>query len=432
MLRDQRLTRRRFVKGTAAAIFGAPYLVPSSALGREGKPAPSERVALGCIGVGGRGQHDMRRLMKYGGEVVAVCDVKSDVREQARALAGVPPNSAYNDFRELLDRKDIDAVMIAPPDHWHVLIGIAAIKAGKDVYVEKPLGITIAEGKAMREAVRESKRVFMHGTEQRGMTDVRKMCELVRNGRIGKLHTITVACPSGQEIGSPPEMPVPEGFDYDMWLGPARRAPYTEKRCQTPFFFFISDYSPSGFVCSWGVHHLDVAQWAMGTDDTGPVEIDGRGTFPKKGDLADTPLTWRIEYKYANGVRIVFTDTSQNPEGVRFEGTDGWIFKAYQKPTQAQPKSLLESAIGRDEIHLYETDSDDRCFLECVKSRRETCSPIEAAHRSTTIGYLGHISILLERKLNWDPEKERFVNDPEADALLSRPMRPPWRLDDSA
>ncbi len=422
------MNRRDFVKGMMAGAIGAPYVVSSSALGLNGATAPSERVALGCIGVGERSRYDMEQLMKYGGQIVAICDVKSDVREAVRKWLNLPESAAHRDFRELLGRKDVDAVMITTPDHWHVLIGIAAVKAGKDVYVEKPLGTTIAEGQAMRKAVKESKCVFMHGTEQRGTPEVRKMCELVRNGRIGKLHTITVACPGGEEIAPQPEMPAPEGFDYDMWLGPARLAPYNAMRCKPPFHFWISDYCPSGFLCGWGIHHLDVAQWGNGTDDTGPVEIEGTGTFPKKGSLSDTPLTWRIEYQYANGVKMIFTDMSQNPEGVRFEGTKGWIFRAYGNPAQANPPSVLDSVVGPNEIHLYETDGDDHCFLECVKSRKETCSPIDAAHRSTTIGYLGHIAVLVGRKLKWDPGKERFVNDPEADKLLSREMRRPWQL----
>jgi predicted dehydrogenase len=268
----------------------------------------------------------------------------------------------------------------------------------------------------------------MHGTEQRGMPDVRKMCELVRNGRIGELRTITVSCPGGEEIAAQPEVPVPKRFDYNMWLGPAKLAPYNAMRCKSPFHFFISDYASSGFVAGWGIHHLDIGQWANGTDHTGPVEVDGTGTFPKPGSLSDTPLTWRIEYKYANGVRMIFTDMSQNPEGIRFEGTEGWLFKAYRQPTQASAPSVLESKIGPNEIHLYETDSDDHCFLKCVQSRKETCSPIEPAHRSTTIAYIGHIAILMKRKLHWDPQKEQFVNDPEANKLLSRRMRSPWRL----
>ncbi len=420
------ISRRRFLKGTAA-VLGAPLVVPSSILGFGESPPPSERVAIGCIGTGRRGQHNIEGLMKYGARIVAVSDVKPDMRAEATALTKLPASDVTSDFRALLDRKDVDAVMIATPDHWHVLIGIAAIKAGKDVYLEKPLGITIEEGKAMRKAVKESDRVFLHGTEQRGMPDVRRMCELVRSGRLGKLNTITVACPGGEEIPPQPEMPVPPGFDYDRWLGPARLAPYTEKRVLPPHFFFISDYAPSGFVCGWGVHHLDVAQWGNGTDDTGPVEIDGRGTYPK-GGLGDTALTWRIEYRYANGVRMVFTDTSQNPEGVRFEGARGWIFKAYRKPAEASDPEILKSAPEPGDVRLYETDADDHCFIECIKSRKETCSPIEVAHRSTTIGYLGDISMRLGRKLRWDPAKEKFAGDAEADRMLSREMRSPWKL----
>jgi len=260
------------------------------------------------------------------------------------------------------------------------------------------------------------------------MPDVRKMCELVRNGRIGKLKQVTVACPSGQDLGPWKEIPVPEGFDYDMWLGPARKAPYTEKRCEQPHFFHISDYVPAGFLCSWGVHHLDVAQWGMGTDGTGPLEIEGKATFPPKDSLSDTPLTWKVEYAYENGVKMVFTDTTQNPEGVRFEGTTGSIFKAYRMAAIAEPKGILDGEIGPDELHLYATDTDDHCFLECVKSRKQTCSPIEAAHRSTTIGYLGNIAIKLGRKLRWDPAKEEFPGDADANKLLGREMRAPWRL----
>jgi hypothetical protein len=422
-----RLSRRSFLRGTAAALAGAPLLVPSAVLGRGGALAPSEQVTIAGIGVGQRGQTDMQGLMSFGARIVAVCDVKRSSREEALALTKLGEKDAASDFRKVLERKDVDAVIIATPDHWHVLPALDAIAAGKDVYLEKPLGITVEEGKVLRKAVKASDRVFMHGTEQRAMPDVRKMCELVRNGRIGKLHTITVACPGGQEIPAQPEMPVPDGFDYDMWLGPARKVPYTEKRVITPYFFFISDYAPSGFVCAWGVHHLDVAQCGNGTDDTGPVEVEGKGVYPKEG-LADTALTWKIEYRYSNGVKMVFTDTSQNPEGVKFEGTGGWLFKAYRQPTQASDPAILASEIKAGEVHLYEADADDRCFVECVKSRKETCSPIEVAHRSSTIGYIGDIAMRLGRKLRWDPAKEEFVGDAEANKMLSREMRAPWKL----
>jgi len=423
MRSESGIGRRTFLK--AAALFAGARAVSATALGRGADP-PSERVAVGAIGVGGRGQYDLRRLMSYGAEVIAVCDVRYEAREQARAIPKNPV-PAYNDFRDLLDRKDIDGVLVATPDHWHVLLGIAAIKAGKDVYVEKPLGITVAEGQAMLKAVKASDRVFMHGTEQRGDPAVRRICEIVRSGRIGKLRRIVVACPGGQEIPAQPEMEIPKGFDYDMWLGPAPKKPYTQKRCEGPYFFFISDYSPSGFVCAWGVHHIDIAQWGNGTDDTYPIEIEGSGVYPKDG-LADTALTWKITYRYANGVEMIFTDSSQNPEGFRFEGTDGWIFKAYGQEAQASDPAILTSEAKPGDVRLYETDADDHCFLECVKSRKPTCSPIDVAHRSSTIGYIGDIAMRAGRRLRWDPAKEVFIGDEEANKLLSRPIRAPWKL----
>ena len=440
MLHHRRLTRRSFVQGISAAAVAAPCVIRSSALGLNGNVAPSNRVALGCIGVGMRGRFNMQRLAHFGGQIVAICDVKAGMREPVRAQCRLPTSASHNDFRDLVQRKDVNAVMIATPDHWHVLISMAAIQAGKDVYVEKPLGITVAEGQALRKVVRQSKCVFMHGTEQRGQPEVRKVCELVRNGRIGKLHTITVSTPGGRESPPQPEMPVPPGFDYDLWLGPAPKAPYTairtgrvrpDQKITEPWergFYFITDYCPAGFIGNWGVHHLDIAQWANNSDHTGPVEIEGRATFPKPGGFFDTPLTWHIQYQYANGVKMIFTDTSENPEGFRLEGTDGWILKPHSKPATAHPPSLLSSVIGPNEIHLYETDEDNHCFMECVKSRQQTCSPIEAAHRSSSLGYLGNIAVRLGRKLRWDPAKERFVNDPQADRMLSREMRGPWHL----
>ena len=435
--------RRRFLKQAVSAAGGVvafPYISRSSALGKAGNAPPSERVVMGCIGVGGRGTLNMQHLMNYGAQVVAVCDVdervhtkvKKTVEDHYAAKLGRAKYSGcatYSDFREVLSRDDIDAVMVTTPDHWHVPIAIAAVRAGKDIYVEKPLGVSIAEGKALRDAVRRYGAVFMHGTEQRSFSQFRFACELVRNQRIGELRTIKVACPGGEQTGVHPPMPVPEGLDWDMWLGPARWVPYTKARLRPgpgQGWYFISDYAPSGFINGWGIHHLDMAQWALDADDSGPVEIDGRGVFPKDG-LWDTPLTWSIDYVYANGVRVNFTDNSKNQQGVRFEGSEGWIHVT-RSSIDAEPKSLLRSVIGPNEIHLYKCDSDDQNFIECVKTRSETCSPIEAAHRSTTVGYLGYISIVLRRKLSWDPIKECFINDEQANRMLSRPMRSPWHL----
>ena len=442
-MKERGFNRRQFLREATRASIAAvsfPYVVASSAVGKAGSTPASERVVMGCIGVGERGTYDMRNLMNYAAQVVAVCDVDKSARERTKKKvedhyadkldrAKYTGCATYSDFRELLARDDIDAVMIATPDHWHVPIALSAVKAGKDIYVEKPLGVSIAEGIALRDAVRRYGVVFMHGTEQRSFSQFRFACELVRNKRIGELRTIKVACPGGQQTGNHRPMPVPEGLDWDMWLGPAPWVPYTKARLRpgpNQGWYFISDYAPSGFVNGWGIHHLDMAQWALDADDSGPVRIDGRGVFPKDG-LWDTPLTWSIDYTYANGVRMSFTDNRKNRQGVRFEGTDGWIHVT-RSSIDAEPKSLLRSVIGPNEIHLYKCNSDDQNFVECVKTRSETCSPIEAAHRSTTVGYLGYISIVLGRKLRWDPVEERFVNDEQANRMLSRSMRSPWHL----
>lgn len=365
-------------------------------------------------------------------QITAVCDVKQWEREKARNIVneklGNNVCDTYNDFRDLLARNDIDAVMIATPDQWHIPIAVAAAKAGKDIYVEKPLGVSINEGKALRDAVRKHNVVFMHGTEMRTIQKTHHACELIRNGRIGKVHTVTVNCPRGQITGEHPVMPVPAGFDYDMWLGPAPYKPYTYDRCEDGWYY-ISDYQPSGFIAGWGVHPLDLVQWALGTEYTGPSEIEGKGRFPDAG-LYDTPYTWLIKYKYADATQIKFVNNDKDNDEmlVHFEGTDGWIDITYLRGIDAFPKSLLTSVIAPNEVHLKKCTDDNADFLRCVKTRAKTISPIEPAHRATSICYLGYISIVLNRKLKWDPEKETFPNDDEANKMLSRPMRSPWHL----
>ena len=432
-----KMPRRRFLGRCAGAAAGVA-IVPSSVLGGPGRTSPGERVAMGCIGVGSRGLHNTKGLMHQGAQIVAVCDVDRRARDRTKKIVEdhyarklgrdkYKACAAYSDFRELLARDDIEAVMIATPDHWHVPTAIEAVKRGKDVYVEKPLGMTVAEGQALREVVRRYGAVFMHGTEQRTMRQFRFACELVRNGYLGDLKLIKVACPGGRSTGIHRPMPVPDWLDYDMWLGPAPWNPYTAARCRVNSWYFISDYMTSGFVAGWGIHHVDMAQWALDADASGPVEIEGTGVFPDDG-LYDTAVTWNIDYTYANGVRVSFTDNKKNKQGVEFKGTKGRLHVDRARIKAAEPKSLLKTIIGPNEIHLYESDNDDRNFLECVRTRAETASPIEAAHRSTTVCYLGNIAMLLGRKLRWDPEKERFVGDDEANRMLSGAMRSPWRL----
>ena len=421
------ISRRTFLKTSALAF---PTIISSRALGLAGTVAPSNRIAMGVIGCGGRMGSVMGAFLRYPEvQPVAVCDVVRANREHYRNWLKLGAKDSHNDFRELVARTDIDTVSIATPDHWHVLQSIAAIKAGKDVYCEKPLGNTIAEGRALVETASRYGAVFQHGTQLHSLGEVRRACELVRNGRLGKLKQIIIGSPPGCATGNHPAMPVPDGFDYDLWLGPAPWSPYTRARVflenGLPGWYFISDYSHSGWIAGYGVHDLDIAQWAIGMVHTGPVTIEGRGVYPKNG-LFDTILTYRIEFTYANGVKILMTDTSQNRHGVQFVGEKGWVFT--RDHMEAEPQSLLREQITPGEIHLCRSPDHARNFLDCVRSRRETITSPEIAHRATSTALLGGIACKLERKLNWDPVMERFVNDPEADRLLSYAMRGPWRL----
>jgi len=427
------INRRVFLKraaGASAAAVGFPYLVRSSALGNAGSIAPSERITLGFIGTGGhgRGVNLKNFLGNADAQAVAVCDVDPINRNIARDMVNKKYGNAdcatYSDFREVLTRNDIDAVMISTPDHWHVPISIAAAKAGKDVECEKPT-LTIEEGRVLCETMQRYGRVFQWSTEDRSMDVYHRMCELVRNGRIGKVHTIRVELPGGPDKpGDPTPMPVPDGFDYDMWVGPAPWAPYTKDRCHWNFRW-IRDYS-GGQLTDWGAHLLDGAQWGNDTERTGPVEVDGKGKFWPDG-LYNTAIEYRIEYQYADGVRLIVTSGTPS---LRFEGSEGWIGnRGWRAPLQAEPKSILNSVIGSNEIHLYTCKAgEQRNFLDCVKSRKDCYFPPEIGQRCFTIAHIGNISMLLGRKLRWNPETERFINDQQANRMLSRAMRSPWRL----
>jgi len=430
-----RISRRTFLKNSSAATAAAvafPYVVPSSVFGANGKTSPGNRIVMGCIGVGGMGTGDMLAFLKKPHvQVVAVCDVYADRRKKAAAMVnaeyGNRDCAAYNDFREITARRDIDAVSIATPDHWHAIPAIMAARAAKDIHCQKPLAHNIAEGRAVCEAVKKYRVIWLTGSQQRSRRDFRFACELVRNGRIGTLHTVEVGLPTRWQQTCPPQplQPVPNGFDYDMWLGPAPWAPYTEKRCQPLGWRWIYDYA-SGIITDWGAHHLDIAQWGMGTEHTGPVEIDGRAVFGQ-GGLWNVANRYRVTCKYAEGFTLIVADTDKLAQGIRFTGTEGWVHVS-RSSLDAHPKSILTSVIGPNEIHLYRSPDHKQNFIDCVYSRSETVAPVEVAHRSVAIGHLATIAMKTGRKLKWDPQKERFINDDEADKMLSRPMRSPWRL----
>ena len=435
---QSRSTRRTFLKHTAAltgAAVGLPYIVPASALGADGHTAPSNRITLGCIGVGSMGGANMRNFLRFDDvRIVGVCDVDRARREGAKAQVdqryGDDGCATYHDFRELLARDDLDAVSIAVPDHWHAIPAIAAAKAGLDIYAEKPLALTIPQGRAMCDAVARYGRIWQTGSWQRSTGDFRYACELVRNGRIGEVHTVEVGLPTGPSCDFQPEMPVPDGFDYDFWLGPAPEAPYTTNRCHFNFRWIL-DYS-GGQVTDWGAHHCDIANWGMGTEGTGPIEVEGEATFPRSG-LYNTATDYRFAARFGPGASPVspkgFTMIMSNAfrMGAKFIGTKGWVQIA-RGFFDSEPKSLMNSVIGPRETHLYESRDHHGNFLDCTRTRRQTITPIEAAHRAISIAHLGNIAMRLERKVRWDPTAERFVNDPEADRLLARAMRGSWHL----
>jgi glucose-fructose oxidoreductase len=420
-------TRREFLRRSAsvAAALAAPAVVPSGLFGAD---APSEKVTLGAIGVGGRGSGILGEAAAHPFvRVLGICDAFRDRREHhAAALNGrYGPNvcTPYRDLREMLARTDLDAVLIATPDHWHVPAALLAVRSGKDVYVEKPLGLSIEEDIAIRREVRRCGRVFQYGTQQRSIPHVRFGCELVRNGRLGKLRSVEVTAPSyGFEGGSLVPEPVPDGLDYDLWLGPAPRRPYTKDRCTCWGTYWVLD-NAHGFIGGWGAHPLTDMVWALG-DDAGavPVEYEGTGKFGT--GLFDAPYHWDIRGKFASGVPFRF---SPGGDCAIIEGEKGkvWISRG---GLQAKPESLLREKIGPDETRLYESPAHMTNFLECVRSRRPTVAPVEVAVLSDTITQLSMVAILTGRKIRWDPAREEILGDPGASGLLTRAMRAPWHL----
>lgn len=442
------LSRRSFLgkslSGVAAGAFG-PQILPASVLGRGGATAPSNRITLGVIGLGGQGDRDMRAFLGHSEvQVVALCDVdKGSNRYEADWLRGLAPAieavtqhyaqkrgandyqgcTGYGDFRELLARTDLDAVSIATPDNWHCLVIIEAAKAGKDIYCQKPLSFSIQEGRAASDAVRRHGRVFQCGSQRRSDGKCRRVCELVRNGRIGQLRTVKVGISQGywnrRNIAPTTEtMPIPESLDWDLWLGPAPVAPYNLHRCHFTFRYIL-DYS-GGTITDWGAHYCDMAHWGMGCDDGGPLDVQGSGIFPKDG-LWNAATDYRVNYTYPNGVEMIVA-TDFGFSNVRFEGSEGWL----DLDGKSNVPGIMDSMIGPNEIHLYRSSDHYGNFLECIKTRRQTTAPIETAHRSITPAHLGNIAIKLQRKLQWDPKTESFQNDPEATRRLARPMRAPW------
>jgi predicted dehydrogenase len=445
------VSRRGFLKTTAAVgALAAPYYVPASVFGAK---APSNRINVGCIGVGNQGFPNLLRFLKQSDcQVIAVCDVnrgshgykepgdfygREPAKQEVERHYAKQTNSssyqgcdAYNDFRELLSRDDIDAVMLAPPDHWHEPMTIAAAKAGKDIYCEKPLGRTIGGQQKMIEAVRKHERVLQTGNHERSNPLVRQACELVRSGAIGDVKRVIANVGRHNKVGPGPgwkEMPVPEGFDYALWLGPAPEAPYHQDRCLYNFRFNY-DYA-GGQITNFGAHSLDMAQWGLGADDAGPTDFEYiYADYLPKGSLFNAATHTFFRCKYKSGA-IVECITAEPSVRCEFEGTDGIVRidnmgqNFVVLPAKLKPKPVIDAE------KYHSGDDHVRNFLDCVKSRSEPNAPVELGHRTASVCHLGNIAIELKAKLKWDPKAERFTGSrsDEANALLNREWRDDWK-----
>ena len=446
------ISRRQFLR--TSSTVAASLIVPARLFGKN---APSNRITMGCIGVGGMGMRDLRAAMTNDDvQIIAACDPVSASneyghwfkdgwqgpwfgRESAKKVVehhyaqqtgreSFKGCTAYIDYREVIARDDIDVVTVVTPDHWHAPITIAAARAGKDIYCEKPLSLTLAEGRAMVEAVRRNGRILQTGTHRRSFPAARLMCELIRNGRIGQLRKVTIEIGKNHREGPKGEwqaQPVPAWLDYNMWLGPAQSAPYHKDRCLYSFRF-ISDYS-GGNVTNLGAHMIDLVQWATGHDNSGPVEIEDLGGVFHPQELFDVANPAHFRFRYADGVEAEL-HSGERSAWVKFEGDKGWL--AFDDSMTASDPALLHETIGPNEIHLYESSDHMRNFLDCVRSRREPAAPVEVGHRSTSVCHLGNIAMMLKAKLQWDPAAERFTgaHADAANRLLHRAYREPWTV----
>jgi predicted dehydrogenase len=411
-------------------------------MGANGATPPSERITIGCIGVGRMGSgHVMGCLQKEDLRVLAICDARESNRERSKQRVdqkyGGRTCATYADFRELLDRPDMDAVVIATGERWHPLIAIEAARRGKHIYCEKPMAVTVEEAKALREAVRRHNVVFQFGTQQRSSHYFRHGVELAINGRIGRLHTVAIASTGGGPYKPlPPEQiaPVPAGFDYDMWLGPAPWEPYSDLRVSL-HWLNIFDYGLGHIAGSWGIHDVDIAQWVNQSQYTTPVSVEATGEL--YNDIRDTAHSYDIEYKYANGVRVNMTDLftakkrypqfRQGGMASLFLGDKGWVYVS-REGMRSFPESLVQSTIGPNENRVVFSNDHKRNFIDAIRSGEPTISPVDVAACDEMICQMGHIAVLRKRLLTWDPVREEFTDDLEANRMLSRPMRAPWRL----
>ncbi|MFC1805799.1 Gfo/Idh/MocA family protein [Planctomycetota bacterium] len=416
-----KLSRRAFLKTAAAS---APAVIGAGALAA---PAPSDRIGIGSIGVGGRGNGLLNGFLGLRDcRCLAVADPFKNRRERTAARIDkrykAKGTAAYNDYRELLARDDIDGVVVATPDHWHVPAAMHAARAGKDSYVEKPLGLCIAWNLACRDLIRRYGRVFQYGTQQRSSGHLRHACELVHNGYIGEIKAIDVVAPDGKTGGSMTPIPVPDGFDYDLWLGPAPWSPYTRDRCTNAGSWFVYD-NAIGFLGGWGAHPLDIGVWGWPRELQVPVEVEGTGYLAPDG-LFDTVTRWNVRGRYANGMRFTL-----RPGGnlTTFTGTEG-VVSVSRGGLRTEPASLKTHKLGPNDRRLQLSHNHGQSFLDGIKTRTDAVSNIDDAVQSDIISHLSDIAIRLGRRIRWDWKTESILDDPEATRMMERALRSPWRL----
>ncbi len=437
-LPSHRISRRRFLATTAAAA-AAPAFIPAHVLGGEGRPAPSERITVGIVGWGMQGPGNTRDLLNQPDcQVVAACDI--DKNHLAAAVNTINEHygntdcKAYHDYRELMARTDIDAVMLAVPDHWHALMAVEAANNKKDIFGEKPLARTIAEQQAIVRAVQKNQRIWQTGSWQRSQRNFRKACQIVRNGLIGKVTHVEVGLPSGhtdfartrnkRDVTEPPAE-----LDYDRWIGPAQMMPYIEARVHMNWRWNYN--TGGGQLLDWIGHHCDIAHWGLDLDNGGPLEVEGSGEFPPEDAIWNTCTRYRLTLKYPGDITMTIAGGHQDIRmGTKWIGTDGWVYvnRGDFDASNLEWRKVRELPEDELKVKLYVSDNHTRNFLDCVKSRKPTITPVETAHCSAIPGHLGLIAMRVGRKIRWDAAKEEIIGDAEASKWLTREYRAPWQL----
>lgn len=432
------MTRRHFL-AAAGTVLAMPTIVPRSVFGAEGRPAPSERITMGVVGWGMMGPGNTGAFLGQNDcQVVAACDLDKNHLQQALDTVNKRYDNKdckpYHDFREMMGRKDIDAVMLAVPDQWHALVAVEAARQKKDIYGEKPLARTIAEQQAIVKAVQQNQRIWQTGSWQRSEGHFHKACEIVRNGLIGKVTQVEVGLPGGHHdfAGTGDKRSVtepPPHLDYNFWIGPSKMMPYIECRVHMNWRWHYN--TGGGQLLDWIGHHGDIAHWGLGVDDSGPSEVEGQGEFPAETDIWNTATKYRINLKYPGDIKMIIAGGhSDIRSGTKWIGEDGWVWvdRGGFEGSNPEWREVKQLPDDQRKVKLYQSSNHHRNFLDAVKSRKPTITPVETAHHSAIPGHLGLISMMVGRKINWDAKKEVIVEDEEASKLLSRPYRMPWNL----